>query len=1555
MELRDSTREQVLEQALVEQNQILDVMQELVASLELENKSSQDKIVSQRRQLQEASLWEQRAHRAEEELRTKREGVVGTAEAGVISFAAIAGFEKVLAQKDQLIAMQQSQLATLPQHAQARAGRHQTAVLLASTRAKLEAERVNVIELEEELSSSKEKLGHAHRKLQDRQSVLLAQESEVQFLRHEMDSLKQLSRQQQALVLQLRSALAERDTQLSSISRALDEARQAGENMMQPKLYEQVLSRELVALELQAEEGLGLGYSKVELPVSSRVPCLVVRVVHEGGAAHGKVFPGDELLEVNGYLCRSMAQAKAVACLNAAQGTVRLVLARHADLPTPTFPLHSTPIKSPPCGNSTLWTTALVAPSNSPPSMPLPMPAGTQSQHPIPGGRMEEMSQENLAEMTDPTAELEGLLEAAQAELETAHEELEALQLEHDLVKAENYELQQQLCSRESDVDETWTRVAEMEKMLVNVQEQVSEDDRKIASLEACNTSLERQLDEAKTISGSTKTEVEDYRMAAEKLAHEAAKMESGLKAETARLASQIQQLQADIAQREAEGTSLRGEVEARDHELELVTEQSAKLQSELTALQQNTAKAISLAEEEARQLKGQLATAKGLLLQAERKEGEKEVEVRALRQTAELTRRQLSAQEEEAKAAREEMGRYKHLVEAKTLETENLTLNAKLSKSRLDASKHSLARLQAEVDTLRKVNAHLQAAATRLEGIRAQAQVQTSNDQSEISLLKEKLANSVEERDLLFQQMEEAMERESSLEQQLDAAQGDSKVAEQRETQLQGAHHEARKELDVYNKRTEELQQQCSRLQGEKKSQGAKLEATKKEVQEQTEKVGLLCSSLKEQEKKALEVQVELGSVLRELDQVRQQAIEGAASLEQLHGDLTLERSQGQRWKENCEQLHTKMESLDTQYRRSKELVASMEFVHEQDQLKLGSLEAALQGKTAELKGARANLSILVEESTGQISHLQVERSGITTQLEKVQGELKKIESSHSKEMAILRGRLVKLEEDLAGVRKELQTERSINSINTASIALLRADKDQAEAERNAVKKELEAITEKSCHFSEEATKVTEQLNLAELRKVELESTSSALANECSLLKEQLAETRSRLEAVRGTLAVSQQSLQEVLSKEREQKIAMEDLDRRLQEKERELQRDCEEKERIEKELLHHNERLSQLTTSAGLQARECIQLREAIVTAESKLAFREHRITSLERELHNMQESVLELQVAREQLCEEVGKEQRKAISRAEEDEERIAVLQEQGKALKVCKTDLENRVGELETALTEAQATARQLLAAQEALQEALGSLGEEKSKELLQLSHQVTELESALLQSSEGVVKAGEREKQLETEIVQLQGQSTELSNLCEELEQENRRLHRDEAEHQCTEDRLSELSTKVDSLKESLRTKTARLATLEEEGAGLQRDLGAMEAESETLLGKVSELAGLKLELAERSSSLQRLQGTLAAEVHGREALTNERDQLLAVLRRLEVDKHTAAPPPSDYTAAPPPSDSGEGASQQELLELLRDKEEESFRLREYVGKLLSSVVERAPFVLENMH
>ena len=83
---RPGTREKVLEQSLVQQNQIVDMLQKMVGSLEAENELVREKMSHLEHKVRGLKMWKARARMAEERLRemVDSSGVLGSSQSGVI-------------------------------------------------------------------------------------------------------------------------------------------------------------------------------------------------------------------------------------------------------------------------------------------------------------------------------------------------------------------------------------------------------------------------------------------------------------------------------------------------------------------------------------------------------------------------------------------------------------------------------------------------------------------------------------------------------------------------------------------------------------------------------------------------------------------------------------------------------------------------------------------------------------------------------------------------------------------------------------------------------------------------------------------------------------------------------------------------------------------------------------------------------------------------------------------------------------------------------------------------------------------------------------------------------------------------------------------------------------------------------------------------------------------------------------------------------------------------------------------------------------------------------
>jgi len=356
------TREEILERALREQNSVIDLLQQLNASLEKQNETLEAKVTEQSREVLEA---EGHMLAAEQALKSKQEAVV---DKGSISFAAMTGIEKILAQKDAMIANLQASLAGRAGVTQQSQG-NTLGVQISHLRSRVEQERLHCIELEEELAEKREEITNLNHLLSSEKSRLIKSQSQANLLSHELETARKLNSQQKQLVFDLRSSLNDRNLQLSKLSSSLADERRRMPSVtaknrstqtdksqdsptsspppikeklshlamgLAPKarspLFEQLNGRQVITCELERRKDnpeLGFSYSTIELPVSSiSGSCLVIRAVKSESIASRFLQPGDEILEVNGFSCRSFFLSQAIDCLQQKAGTLKIVVAR---------------------------------------------------------------------------------------------------------------------------------------------------------------------------------------------------------------------------------------------------------------------------------------------------------------------------------------------------------------------------------------------------------------------------------------------------------------------------------------------------------------------------------------------------------------------------------------------------------------------------------------------------------------------------------------------------------------------------------------------------------------------------------------------------------------------------------------------------------------------------------------------------------------------------------------------------------------------------------------------------------------------------------------------------------------------------------------------------------------------------------------------------------------------------------------------------------------------------------------------------------------------------
>ena len=1766
------TRESILEQALVEQNEILDVMQDVIASLERENKFLSDKNEAQSKLIQNCVGWESKARKAERQLREVRDSTRNGASLLGNSTATTTGslitFEKALAQKDQIITSLQAKLnaSSLEMRPSSDSDRRNSpSGSPSSIRVHLTAERVRVIELEEELSAKKDELRKLNRERTKHHSTVLAKESELQHLRHELEMQKRSSDQQKKLVMSQRQAMLEKDSHLASLVRALEKEKKLADQLRRrssqsgystPKvadlsmpvdltlstcltklehnsLFDLVSGRHICTVEMMRPSGitteLGFSYARTELPISSKLTCLIVKSVERSSLAFGKLQPGDEILEVNGHACRGGDNKTVIECLEMGTGIIKMVLARDKDLCLQ-VQAHSTPLKpsGPWSDQTTLWATAVSTQSDTmfpsfATSSSIPLEASTaeylsvpttpQSSLEVPLGNsvatavqpnfsstmsvLDERSQgvascmkaeekpyeegvrqdlqtevNELHEQLDVSEQLQLELDG---EVEALRSELDNLQAKFDSTKTENTQLKEKAASHDGEVADIQQHVREMQAMLVKLENQVADDHQRIASLENHNKGLSNELIEARLLSD---TSVKDKVEIENKLNRLREEMVIKVDAERKRdeefqhLLSEKDRLSADLEIRNARVNVLTAQLEKKTTELQQVKLEaegnSKQLLSEISLLKETTVKTSSSAQQEQEHLQTQFTSAKNLLMEAQMKETQQKVEMKYLKQAADLANEQLKECEEKSRKLEGELAVFKQLVETKTLEMESLILGLKATQHKLEAKQEMQSRLQNEVDSLRRNCAKIQNEKTHTMEAMTNMRSSLKAAEAEVVRLEKKLDTSVDEKDTLFQQLEETvsdntqfqleldklqnsleeavatkergkellaknerlMEEKKTLEEELakqtDRFNAEKKVLESelsqtrseslsasssvqehlsrleeeikqqrdklvscegekaklshscdkyknRESELleqiqslksekesiaselktvNTQKEDAFRDLDASQKKVQNLNQQCLSIKKERQTAEAASETLSKQLNDSTSEVERLTTNREELLQQLKGLQEHLDQARSEFDCKNHDYEELNATYNQLREKSKIEQTKFEELRASVATLNDWNAKLQAEKKRTDDMVASMEFMYQQNQTTLEQAADTVKLKESEVTTLKSEL----DKTTANLKKERTLAAGLKESLSTVKEELEKSESRRHKEVVELKEQLSVYMKDVGGLQEQLQTEKSSSAGHKSLITQLKSNIKEANKERHILRSELEAVLKQKEELKAENSQLEGQLAKLQSEVMQLEDSGNFLSSESASLKLHLKqssretdELTAQLQAVEMNLEVANRTLDESererlewVSERESMELQLGDLKTALQESQSNL-------EQMTIQLHTCDEELSKVKSTLGLRQRECKELQESLISAKTNAQNYEKNIAQLESEKTNIQASF-----------ELIGKEQEHLkisllmLEREKQDESlrfqsEKEALQKQCNDLSAKVDSYSNRTQKLERSKQESEETVTQLLAAQEAFKNSLSLLGDEKDVEIMKLQGQVSKFVNELGETRQQLEQSRSREAETEKKHRQLERGHQMTLESCTSLENENQSLKEITKKHKKTSDQLSELNSKMTTLQEALRMKTEKVSEMEHSLLEATSQLQVTCAENERLLGKISELARVKVSLVEKSAEMDKFRRQLALTTKQCKELTDERDHLLTTLRKLEVEKHSAA-----VKQATPELPRSPEVSKEELLSLLRDKEEEATKLKEYVAKLLSTVVERAPFVLENI-
>ena len=1142
-------------------------------------------------------------------------------------------------------------------------------------------------------------------------------------------------------------------------------------------------------------------------------------------------------------------------------------------------------------------------------------------------------------------------------EFDECHSEMESVRMECDLVKAENFELQQQVSTYEEEVAQIQPNIVDLQSLLVTLQNQATDEQQRTASYENMNKLLTRELEVTKEKCEVARSEANTAQQELEKIKTASSEKElSELKCfeELKQLKSESTQLRSDITTKETNIDELTSKLVTKTSEYEQslsdMTSRLVQVEGELSVVTKDSHQSAASVKCDHEKTLSQLQTVKNLLIEAERKESETKIRLRYLEQAADAANKQLAESDTKKRAIENELNGYKGEVEAISLNSKSLSLGLRHTQAKLEAKEHTLSRLQNEVDDLRGNAAKLNNELSRLRTENKRLESSLKSAESEQVRLEQKLRSSHSEKDSLFQDLENAIDESTQLQQRVEDMEKLNKEMQSTgalKVELETSSKENARDLENSKKKVEVLKQQLSQSKEEYVSLERSLEASQREVSNSRADCDSLVVAKEEMEKKASELQGTVDVLTEKLHQSEQNSSELQLTCSKLEQETKIETEDSAKMKSS---LQDEVRSLQRAKKQSEDMAASMDFMLKQQQSKLDDTQSDLKNKQENIKNLKEELENLANQLTTKTSEQESSEEQLNITIQKL--------DESKRDMSVLHEQGNSLTLDVTKLKEELQKAVVSSAEYQTFSSQLQTTLDEVNKERNQVQKRLD----ESLREGQEVDKLNKQLNghVSRLKAViaEQEGASNSLSSESARLRNQLRQSErevdklsAQVQAADINLEVAHRTLETERKQFTEYKEAAEYVQQLCKETQEKLDDAMVKIQRTSLELHSCKEEKAKLKVTLDLRQKECTQLQQSLVEAQAAVSTLKTQINALQSQNNDLSQTVDQLQECQKEIQSSVSASEKEHTERLRAENESVSRLSEEIGELKRNETSRLDKIRILERSLAEARSNVEQLLAAQEALKKSLSVLGNEKEVEILRLTSEIADQKMKNGDVLKQLDVAKKSEISLETSLKKREDTMETEKQKMAEMVKENDRLTQEVGVLKSTEVELSELHSKIGALEDNLRTKTNKLADASQQVGDLELKLKTADEAISEHQSNLSELARVKLELVENSIELEQLKKQFREETKIRTELETERDHLLTVLRKLEVEKHTTVVQPS--TPQLPRAESGKEIDVNKLVQLLKDKEEESQRLGEYVSKLLSNVVEKAPFVLEN--
>ena len=862
-----------------------------------------------------------------------------------------------------------------------------------------------------------------------------------------------------------------------------------------------------------------------------------------------------------------------------------------------------------------------------------------------------------------------------------------------------------------------------------------------------------------------------------------------------------------------------------------------------------------------------------------------------------------------------------------KTLIEREKNLNEQLEKL-LSEQKSSEMKLSMKVRSLEAQKAVIEKELERQNSLHQQGvNDEVTRLHNETAKQRETLLNNESEIIRLSTEIDQAKKSQQRMQTEIEALQSEKEALEATNSLFKAKHAEADDMLSQYRGDCTNLQNKltsCEAANAELQASNVRLHDRVKELEDECSKVQELSQK---HEQKIFDDQMLLSNLSQQLQTAQMEVATRISEHNKIEEEMKSEKNKLKQCDSTNKLLQEEVEKLSKLKHQLNEKMAASEAMLDQENSKVKRLENTLANRNAEFTAIEETWAAFKKDSTLKIQALTTHSTALEENVELLKKQVDEQNSKHSLIMSELTG---KLEEKAAAVKKlqeEVEAITSDSQEKLDNLILLQRELQQAEEASKQLKESLNAMETTLANSQESEKEISSQLNL-------LQNDHSMLLNINAELKHKVDKSESELLSSKMATKSMSNSLQEI----KISMLAMEERCNILEKQKSELQKQCQILTASSKELESGNHSLKgeleayqtandQMKNTVTQMRNDIEKLsndRKASLEKEEALKAKVSQLETAKKELVATNEA---LQACQDEMKELLLKVEQEKENEAELHAQRISQLQDKVRQNEKAEAELTGKLSNAERSKQELQSTVDQLIAAQTALNNTLTSSGSVKEMEIAKLQAKIVDLEQCLSSTKTELNESKEIEANLKHNISQVE---------------------RERQAHSVSADRLQ---TSVDKMTEEhekeLKKLLEKVKSLQFTNNELESENQKLKFESNGLNEEINKLAILKLQLAEKEEENTLANKELKENLAMVSALTVERDHLLTTLRRYEVNKHT------ESVQQPTPK-AARASSKEELIKLLKDKEEEAFRLKDYISKLLASVVERAPFVLEQM-